>query len=65
MVVPTKYYKTPAKDLADMGVSMVIFANHNMRTCITAMQKTTARIFKDKSLVGVESEVSIQQYRTN
>ncbi|OXA57701.1 phosphoenolpyruvate phosphomutase [Folsomia candida] len=58
VVVPTKYYKTPAKDLADMGVSMVIFANHNMRTCITAMQKTTARIFKDKSLVGVESEVA-------
>lgn len=58
VVVPTKYYKTPAQDLADMGVSMVIFANHNMRASVTAMQKASARIFKDKSLVGVEGEVS-------
>jgi phosphoenolpyruvate phosphomutase len=57
VVVPTKYYKTPTKNLADMGVSMVIFANHNLRASVTAMQKTTEKIFKEKSLVGVENEV--------
>lgn len=28
-----------------------------MRASVAAMQNTTARIFKDKSLIGVESEV--------
>jgi len=58
VVVPTKYYNTPAQELADMGISLVIFANHNMRASITAMQKTSAEIFKKKSLASVEKEVS-------
>ena len=39
------------------GVSTIIWANHNMRAAITAMRETTNRIFRDKSLEGVEREV--------
>jgi phosphoenolpyruvate phosphomutase len=31
VIVPTKYYTTPSKDFQDWGVSMVIWANHNLR----------------------------------
>jgi len=33
VIVPTKYYTTPTKDFQDWGVSLVIWANHNLR-CI-------------------------------
>lgn len=57
VLVPTKYYKTPTPVFDDAGASMVIWANHNMRAAITAMRETTNRIFRDKSLEGVEREV--------
>jgi phosphoenolpyruvate phosphomutase len=41
-----------------MGISLVIWANHNLRTAIVAMQETTKRIFEDESLINVESNVA-------
>jgi phosphoenolpyruvate phosphomutase len=41
-----------------MGISLVIWANHNLRSSIIAMQETTKRIFEDQSLINVESEVA-------
>lgn len=58
VIVPTKYFTTPTQHFRDMGVSMIIWANHNLRSSIKAMQETTARIYKDSSLVGVEPNVS-------
>lgn len=58
IIVPTKYYKTPTQSFRDWNVSAVIWANHNMRAAISAMQKTTRRIFEDQSLVNVEPEVA-------
>ena len=58
VIVPTKYYKTPTQSFRDMGVSMVIWANHNLRASVKAMQDTTSRIYKDQSLEGVEPNVS-------
>ncbi len=57
VIVPTKYYKTPTKDFQDMGVSMVIWANHNLRASVQAMQETTRQIFKDQSLINVEEKI--------
>jgi phosphoenolpyruvate phosphomutase len=31
VIVPTKYYKTPADEFERMGIRMVIWANHNIR----------------------------------
>lgn len=57
IIVPTKYYTTPTDTFRDWGVSTVIWANHNMRACISAMQKTTKDIYENESLTGVEPNV--------
>jgi len=54
ILVPTKYYKTPTQQLRDWNISMVIWANHNLRSAVSAMQKTCATIFKDQNLLNVE-----------
>eukprot|EP00118_Oscarella_pearsei_P028604 m.2549 g.2549 ORF g.2549 m.2549 type:complete len:325 (+) comp8752_c0_seq1:819-1793(+) len=58
VIVPTKYYKTPTDLFQQWGISMVIWANHNVRASIKAMQGVTAQIHKDQSLVNVEEKVS-------
>ena len=58
IIVPTKYYTTPTDTFRHWGVSTVIWANHNMRACIAAMQETTKRIYEEQSLEGVEKKVA-------
>ncbi|MEO6029638.1 MAG: phosphoenolpyruvate mutase [Candidatus Binatia bacterium] len=58
VIVPTKYYSTPTDKFRDLGVSMVIWANHAIRASIAAMQSTTRRIFLDQSLANVESQIA-------
>ena len=58
VIVPTKYYTTPTKVFEDAGVSMVIWANHLLRASITAMQQTAARLYQEKTLMGIEKEVA-------
>ena len=59
IIVPTKFYKTPTQVFQDLGISMVIWANHNMRATIRAIQETSAQIYKDQSLVNVEPKVRL------
>lgn len=58
VIVPTKYYSTPTDLYRQIGISMVIWANHNIRTSITAMQATSKRIFEEQSLINVEDKVA-------
>jgi phosphoenolpyruvate phosphomutase len=58
VVVPTKYYRTPPEVLREAGVSVVIWANHMLRSCITAMQQTATKLYQDQTLAMVESEVA-------
>ena len=57
IIVPTKYYKTPTDDIRKWGTSMVIWANHNMRAAVSAMQETTNTIYREQSLESVEPNV--------
>lgn len=57
VIVPTMYYDTPTEVYEKAGISVVIWANHMLRTSITAMQKTAARVYADRSLMGIEHEV--------
>lgn len=57
VIVPTMYYKTPTRAFEEAGVSVVIWANHMLRTNIRAMQETAATIFRDRTLLAVESEI--------
>jgi len=57
VIVPTMYYATPMDVFRKAGVSTVIWANHLVRSSITAMRETAARIYREESLAGVEPEV--------
>lgn len=59
VIVPTKYYKTPTCHFdEDLGISMVIWANHQMRASIQAMEEVTRRIYNDKSLINIENTIA-------
>ena len=57
IIVPTNYYQTPTEAFQKWGVSAVIWANHNLRSSIKAMQATSKQIYKEQSLVNVEPEI--------
>jgi len=58
VIVPTKYYSTPTEVFREHGISLVIWANHMLRSAIAAMQGTAHTIFQTESLVDVEGRVA-------
>jgi phosphoenolpyruvate phosphomutase len=58
VIVPTMYYATPADTFRQAGISLVIWANHLVRSSITAMRDTAARIAQSESLLEVEGRVT-------
>jgi phosphoenolpyruvate phosphomutase len=58
-IVPTKYYTVPIKHLTkDSRVRGIIWANHNIRACITAMKEVSDKIYKDGSIANVEDTIA-------
>ena len=58
VIVPTMYYATPADTFRKAGISVVIWANHNLRASISAMREVSRRIRQEESLVGVEGAIA-------
>ncbi len=58
VIVPTKYYSTPTEVFRQADISLVIWANHLIRSAVSAMQKTAQRIFAEQSLTSVEDDVA-------
>ena len=58
VIVPTKYYSTPTNVFREANVSLCIWANHQMRAAVTAMQNVTKTIFTEQSLMSVEDKVA-------
>ena len=58
VVVPTKYFSTPTERFRELGINLVIWANHNLRATITAVRNNAQRIFSDQSLINVESKIA-------
>jgi phosphoenolpyruvate phosphomutase len=58
VLVPTKYWRTPTEDFRARHVSLVIWANHLLRSAVGAMQETARRLRADESLLGVEPQVA-------
>ncbi len=58
VLVPTKYYATPTEVFEQAGISLVIWANHMIRSCIAAMQATAANIHDTDSLVESEGHIA-------
>ena len=62
VIVPTKYYSTPTEAFREAGISVAIWANHNLRASITAMRDVSRRIQREESLAGVEGGIiSVQE----
>jgi phosphoenolpyruvate phosphomutase len=57
VIVPTKYFNVPTGHFRNLGISTIIWANHNVRASIQAMQKTTKQIFEEESIALVEKQV--------
>ena len=57
VIVPTTYYSTPVEVFNEAGISIVIWANHNVRSSIAAMQRTSRRIFEERSVQSVEDGI--------
>ncbi len=58
VIVPTKYYSTPTDYFRQLGISTVIWANHNVRAAVQVMQQTSKKIFEEQSLTGIEEKVA-------
>ncbi|MEQ8662663.1 MAG: phosphoenolpyruvate mutase, partial [Gammaproteobacteria bacterium] len=58
VIVPTKYYSTPTQVFREADISLVIWANHLVRSAVSAMQETARRIFQDESLIDVEDQIA-------
>jgi phosphoenolpyruvate phosphomutase len=48
---------TPTEVFRQAGISTIIWANHNLRSAISAMRETSRQIFQDQSLREVEGRV--------
>lgn len=57
VIVPTMYWETPTEVFEEIGISLVIWANHMMRTSIAAMQHTAAAIHRSRSLAPIEADI--------
>lgn len=58
VLIPTKYYATPASAFRAHGVSAVIWANHQLRASVVAMQASAARIRREESVIGIEDSIA-------
>ncbi len=58
VIVPTKYYSTPTQVFRDLKISNVIWANHLMRSALSVMQKTAAKIYETESIIEVEDTIA-------
>jgi phosphoenolpyruvate phosphomutase len=58
VIVPTMYSATPTDVFRKAGVSVAIWANHNLRASLKAMRDVSRRIMDEQSVVGVEESIS-------
>lgn len=62
VAVPTSYNQITAKDLSDIGINVVIYANHLLRAAYPNMKKTALSILKnDRSLEAEKDLLSIKE----
>eukprot|EP01006_Ploeotia_vitrea_P061889 TRINITY_DN79480_c0_g1_i1.p1 TRINITY_DN79480_c0_g1~~TRINITY_DN79480_c0_g1_i1.p1 ORF type:complete len:311 (-),score=40.81 TRINITY_DN79480_c0_g1_i1:52-984(-) len=57
VIVPTTYPDIPLDTWKELKVSLIIWANHNLRASVTALQKCSKQLFEEKSAVNVLKEI--------
>jgi phosphoenolpyruvate phosphomutase len=58
VIVPTKYYSTPTDVFRQAGISLVIWANHLIRSAVASMQETARVIYESESLIDCEDQIA-------
>lgn len=58
VVVPTSYFDTPVADFQAAGISTVIWANHNLRASLKAMQMVTRAIRRMNGPAAIEPSIA-------
>jgi len=58
IIVPTKYYATPTDVFRQHNFSIVIWANHLLRSSVAAMQKTARTLKEQEHLLSIEDKVA-------
>ena len=51
VIVPTKYYSVPTNRFRELGISLAIWANHNLRASIKAMKLDINANYQDETLI--------------
>jgi phosphoenolpyruvate phosphomutase len=57
VIVPTMYPSEPIEDFVRMGVSNFIFANHSVRTVVTALQRNLSTLRNTLDLMSIENDI--------
>src|ERR1700727_906584 len=57
VIAPTRYYSTPTDVFREAGISTVIWANHLVRSAVSAMQSVAKEIYDSQTLVNVEDRI--------
>ena len=57
VIVPTRYYSTPTEVFREAGISLVIWANHMVRSAISAMQSVAREVHHSQTLVNIEDRI--------
>ena len=58
VIVPTTYYSTPTDIFRNANISLVIWANHMIRAAVASMEKISADIYANESVIDVEDNIA-------
>jgi len=58
IIVPTTYCQTPTEVFKELGVSLILWANHMVRASIYQMQKVAAQIYTQGSVQTIEDKIA-------
>jgi len=58
VIIPTTYYQTPLAVFQQLGISVIIWANHMIRASISSMQTVAREINRSQSVSGVEAQIA-------
>lgn len=57
VIIPTNYCNTPSAVFVDAGISVIIWANHMLRSSIAAIQRTAKKLHETQFIPAIESEI--------
>lgn len=58
VIVPTTYCHTSTEVFRTAGISSIIWANHNLRSAVTAMREVCRTVNQQRSVSGIEGRIT-------